>query len=278
MKKNTAFTLIELLVVIAIIALLLAILIPSLTKAKQLAAVIPCMANQRTIAMAFNMYADDNNGWMVTGHAIYDPAALTSDATMMGRTADERRRSWVLAPIAKDGTNKSSAPTVEYEKNGIMAGQLWPYMESLDSFHCPADKRASRYDIGWRSYSMVAGIGAFYPPCMDVDQDIHKITNIPSPSSKYITVEESENKWWNMGSWAINIRDQYWYDPIAGWHASGSTLGFADGHAEKKKWRDKRTREWLQGGAVKESPDIDHNSPTMNPDMVYMLKHFPHRR
>ncbi len=61
MKRNTAFTLIELLVVIAIIALLLAILVPGLKKVKEYARNIVCRTNTRSLALATNLYADDND-------------------------------------------------------------------------------------------------------------------------------------------------------------------------------------------------------------------------
>lgn len=61
MKKNTAFTLIELLVVIAIIALLLAILVPGLKKVKEYARNITCRTNTRSLALATNLYADEND-------------------------------------------------------------------------------------------------------------------------------------------------------------------------------------------------------------------------
>ena len=62
MRKRTGFTLIELLVVVAIIALLVAILVPSLQMARRLAKEVVCAANLRQIGYALRMYADDNSG------------------------------------------------------------------------------------------------------------------------------------------------------------------------------------------------------------------------
>jgi prepilin-type processing-associated H-X9-DG protein len=88
---------------------------------------------------------------------------------------------------------------------------------------------------------------------------------IANPAQKYVFVEETDDRTWNVGSWIMNYNAGRWIDPLAGWHNDRSTLGFADGHAAKIRWQDDRTIE------MNEKQLFNQNHPD-SPDMFYMLQ------
>jgi hypothetical protein len=86
---------------------------------------------------------------------------------------------------------------------------------------------------------------------------------IRSPANKYVFVEETDNRTWNVGSWIMPPTGDRWIDPLAGWHNDRNTLGFADSHAEKHRWQDERTIE------MNEKQLFGQTHPG-SPDLLYM--------
>jgi prepilin-type N-terminal cleavage/methylation domain-containing protein/prepilin-type processing-associated H-X9-DG protein len=255
--KERAFTLVELLVVIAIIALLMAILMPALRLAQDQAYAILCVNNLRQLSIAWLAYTTDNDGKIVNGH--------------IPRHNNEPRIYWVLAPQAIDGTytGNDADCSIEDKKRGIARGLLFPYHKSMDLYHCYADARIDYpSQQAFRSYSIAGGMNG---EAADFGAEpIRVYDEIINPGTKYVFLEESDSRGWNMGSWVLNPNNtDCWVDPLAGWHNDWSTLGFADGHAEKHKWEDKRTIEMN----LTQIPGCDGpgETPYPNPDLVYMF-------
>ena len=230
MKNKKGFTLIELLVVIAIIALLLSIIVPSLRTVKELSKSTACRANLHSLAVCWMLYAE--------GNAEEFCSSYTYDTTKgWGFKYD-----WVWAPYKLDGSGSADefAATMDERGEGIRRGALFPYGQDVKVYHCPSDN-FSKTSNKYRTYSI--------PDCMNGMEGVFpwpalkKTTQVKSPGSKYIFVEENDNRGYNMNSWVLSpvagvgINRAVWNDPyLTAWHHRTSNLAFADGHVDNRKW------------------------------------------
>lgn len=280
MKTTKAFTLIELLVVIAVIAILMAILLPALQAAKRLASSAGCLANQRTLLTAWIMYADDNDGWLISNLACYDADSSTD------------KTAWVFSPKDIHGNSpgrRPAPPTIMDEDRfrGIQAGTLWKYVKDVGAYHCPGDNRRSTQQPPrdcWRSYSISYAFGHI-PLDQYKGKTYQKMHEVKNGGLYYVFVEEEHNGsnyGENEGGWALRgvetpLSPGNWrfYDPLASYHLKSSTFGFADGHADRRKWMDKRTLEFIQTN--KENPATHSGMETPSPDnedLRWLIEHF----
>jgi prepilin-type N-terminal cleavage/methylation domain-containing protein len=254
--RTKAFTLIELLVVISIIALLLAILMPSLRAAKDHAVRTQCVSNVKTLTLGWLMYKDENNDKMVG-------AMINND-------------SWAWAH------NVGTAATVDDEiTNAIRKGALYPYVgNTVEVYRCPADKRMrDPRQTAYRSFSIANGAnGETGWPDGGADHKPAKLyAEIKSPALKYVFLEDIDPRGQNVGSWQIHYQPRQWIDPVAMWHKEQTTLGFADGHSEMHRWHDKSLIDWAQGAMYSPTSFQFYMTPPADEpeDLTFMLKGFP---
>lgn len=273
MLRYKAFTLIELLVVIAIIALLLSVLIPALQVAKEQASAAVCMSNESQLSKAWHLYTEDRDGFIVdadtgdttTGYFNYTPPGGT---TMTIHT-------FVADPQNAAGIRSNTS--VDQKVRGYKKGALWPYFENHKLFNCPHDRRYRKdpeegdrlnYLLdrslntigGYRSYSMGAPLSQWSLDATYTGEYlvvVAKLTEFVNPSSKIVWLEEADRYGWNHRTWNMFLNQYKWYDPFAIWHNGSSTFGYADGHAERYRWREEETILQAETGAkeVKVYPD-----------------------
>jgi prepilin-type processing-associated H-X9-DG protein len=289
--KMRHLTLAEVVVVAAVVFVALLLLVPTRSNAGRYGMEVACQANVQRLLRAWNMYHEDNDGWLVGGSNYYSGSRRTPYR-------------WVEAPLFDPAHNPGAPPegynspvvqqlqlTHEYRLNGIRAGKLFPYTDNVTLYHCPADRNwktntpdyaAYRsYAVpglmnsedfmmrnGWPGYVGPAGWRTIMMPdgkakSLKLAQKFHEIT---SPERKYVFVEEDaagHQQAYSYGGFILMGSGYwYWWDWPALFHGERSVLGFADGHVASRRWMDRRTIMLSGGSILLHQPD--------NPDLEYM--------
>ena len=242
-KRGTSgFTLIELLVVIAIIAILAAMLLPALSKAKMRATGTSCLNNLKQLTLAAQIYATDNQDYII-------PNKISTAADV----------SWVAGDVSGRST-----PTGPTNVTFITSSLLFPYDKTPANYSCPADKITVAGTSGAtrvRSYSLNCMMGDNGDPGGTGNQD-HvgikenlKFTSVlhPDPSSASFFIDEQGGN----TSATTSIDDGYyavdftavgpaWRNVPASRHGNHGQFSFADGHVSMIKWVEPKTQ-FLKG-------------------------------
>jgi prepilin-type N-terminal cleavage/methylation domain-containing protein len=251
MKYKEGFTLIELLVVIAIIAILAAMLLPALSRAKIAAQGIQCMNNGNQMGKAWIMYAGDNTDKCANNFGTTETE--TESSTAAGDT-------WVL-DVMDWSVNQQNTNTAL-----LRLGLLGSYMAgSIQSYKCPADQYLSTaqlqagFSARVRSYSMNDFLGLYSDGSQGADgTDITyqgknqynptwpqylKTSGIPQPANIYVFLDEHPDSI-NDGNFSTGTQNApddtapQWAgsDTPASYHNSACGFSFSDGHSEIHRW------------------------------------------
>jgi prepilin-type N-terminal cleavage/methylation domain-containing protein/prepilin-type processing-associated H-X9-DG protein len=268
--RSKGFTLIELLVVVAIIAVLMAILMPSLQRAREQGQRAACLNNLKQLQLAWITYADDYDDKIVNGEAEFGTAGTCTTPTS-GRHAYEK---WWVGTDCHSGFMQGEKHPDHIQLAAIRAGALFPYVPADKLYRCPTGVRGEM-----RTYTITDSMNGLrrdgtYRNVGGTEMGIRvnrtvlwvkKRTEIiqPGPDARLVFLDEGRV---TPDSYACHYTQGRWWDPPHVRHGDGTNVAFADGHSAYWKWEAAETKD------VGKQPNPAHQFTPQTPEGIEDLR------
>ena len=264
---QTAFTLLELLVAIAIIAVLAALLLPVLSKAKARARAIECQNNLTQLQLAWQMYVNDHDDF-IPGNNWWQEAGSNG----MARCSLNWMTGWEDATLADnpDNTNTDLLLSPQW-------ASLGEYSKSAAIYHCPASLVMVREGGGLfplaRTVAMNGWMGYTNRPLDTTFHFIRKTTDLGklSASDAFVFVDERDDSI-DDGFFGVSMVNGTMIELPANYHGGGGPVTFADGHVEFHRWLSPDTQFPQQSGVATENYKFISVAAD-DPDLLWLQDH-----
>jgi prepilin-type N-terminal cleavage/methylation domain-containing protein len=246
------FTLVELLVVIAIIALLMGILLPALARARELGKRAVCMNQIKQLGIAWYLYCDDNKDRVPVGDVWF----CWSFGPITNPWETRQQPAWVEWPHPyphslpmTPATNAKPRDDAVYGydckakkdewQHAIAEGTLWKYVKDMKAYKCPVGDKGQEitYAMSHAMHTFPNSGGTGPIPC----PTILLRDSIKRTAERFVMIDNGGIK---QGAFYISYSDTSGAAPAGAFgdhrptrHGRGTTLVFADQHAEYRKWR-----------------------------------------
>ncbi len=234
------FTLVELLVVIAIIAVLMAILLPALNRAREQGKRTVCLNNVKTLTIAWMMYCDEYDEYL--------PKAYTDDD------------GWIQE-IPGFRLNPEQAPR-DIHLEALRGGTLFPYLRTTKIFRCPV---APRDEL--RTYSITHAMNGH---ASDGGTIIRQRTEFTHHANRIVFLDDFIRDW--DACWMLYWSQPKWWNTTPIRHGYGNVFSFADGHSEWWKWEDQKTIELAIKCYEANTPEARSYPESVQPDNPDLLR------